>query len=111
MTKLQRLYDEQGQSPWLDNLTRPYLRAGTLAWYLAQGIRGVTANPTILAKAIERSDAYDEQFAALERLAHLGVDMNDVGLTLEDQGINGFHQSFAHLLETLEAKAGLLARP
>ncbi len=23
MTNLQRLYDEQGQSPWLDNLTRP----------------------------------------------------------------------------------------
>ena len=31
MTRLHRLYDEQGQSPWLDNLTRPYLRDGTLA--------------------------------------------------------------------------------
>ena len=30
MTKLQRLYNEQGQSPWLDNLTRVYLRDGTL---------------------------------------------------------------------------------
>ena len=28
MTKLQRLYAEQGQSPWLDNLTRGYLRDG-----------------------------------------------------------------------------------
>ena len=26
MTKLHQLYDEQGQSPWLDNLTRPNLR-------------------------------------------------------------------------------------
>lgn len=26
MTNLQRFHDEQGQSPWLDNLTRPYLR-------------------------------------------------------------------------------------
>jgi transaldolase len=65
MTKLQRLYDEQGQSPWLDNLTRVYLRDGTLGRLVAGGIRGVTANPTILAKAIEGSDAYDEQFAAL----------------------------------------------
>ena len=65
MTNLQRLLAEQGQSPWLDNLTRSYLRDGTLARFVADGIRGVTANPTIFAKAIEGSDAYDEQFAAL----------------------------------------------
>jgi transaldolase len=65
MTKLQRLYHEQGQSPWLDNLTRVYLRDGTLGRLVADGIRGVTANPTIFTKAIEGSDAYDEQFAAL----------------------------------------------
>jgi transaldolase len=65
MTKLQRLYHEQGQSPWLDNLTRVYLRDGILGRLVADGIRGVTANPTIFAKAIEGSDAYDEQFAAL----------------------------------------------
>ena len=65
MTRLERLYTEQRQSPWLDNLTRPYLREGTLASFVADGIRGVTANPTILAKAIEASDAYDAQFAAL----------------------------------------------
>jgi transaldolase len=65
VTKLQRLHDEQGQSPWLDNLTRGYLRDGTLGRLVADGIRGVTANPTILARAIEGSDAYDEQFATL----------------------------------------------
>lgn len=65
MTKLQRLYAECRQSPWLDNLTRPYLRDGTLAGLVTQGIRGVTANPTIFAKAIEGSDAYDPQFSAL----------------------------------------------
>ena len=67
MTRLERLYTEQRQSPWLDNLTRPYLRDGTLAAFVADGIRGVTANPTILAKAIEGSDAYDAQFAATHR--------------------------------------------
>jgi transaldolase len=65
MSKLHQLFDEQGQSPWLDNLTRPYLRDGTLGRYVAAGVRGVTANPTIFAKAIEGSDAYDEQFGAL----------------------------------------------
>lgn len=65
MSKLRRLYEEQGQSPWLDNLTRSYLRDGTLARLVGTGIRGVTANPTILAKAILGSSAYDEQFAIL----------------------------------------------
>jgi transaldolase len=63
MTMLGRLYGEQGQSPWLDNLTRTSLRDGTLGRLVAGGIRGVTANPTILARAIEGSDAYHEQFA------------------------------------------------
>lgn len=65
MTKLQRLHEEQGQSPWLDNLTRDHLRSGHLATLVARGVRGVTANPTILAKAIAGSDAYDDQFARL----------------------------------------------
>jgi transaldolase len=65
MTKLDQLFERYGQSPWLDNLTRPYLRDGTLARFVADGVRGVTANPTIFARAIEGSDAYDEQFRSL----------------------------------------------
>ena len=65
MTKLQRLYAQHGRSPWLDNLTRGYLRDGTLARMVADGIRGVTANPTIFAKAIDGSADYDEQFSSL----------------------------------------------
>jgi transaldolase len=65
MTKLQDLYREQGQSPWLDNLTRPSLQEGRLARLVADGIRGVTSNPTIFQKAIMGSEAYDEQFVSL----------------------------------------------
>ncbi len=65
MTVVERLYTDYGQSPWLDNLTRGYLRDGTLARMVADGIRGVTANPTIFTKAIVGSADYDEQFAAL----------------------------------------------
>jgi transaldolase len=65
MNKLHRLYAEQGQSPWLDNLPRPYLADGTIGRLVAEGVRGVTANPTIIARAIEGSDAYDSQFGAL----------------------------------------------
>jgi transaldolase len=65
MTTLHDLYDHQGQSPWLDNLRRDWLQDGTLAGLVDQGIRGVTSNPTIFAKAISGQDTYDRQFGAL----------------------------------------------
>jgi transaldolase len=65
MTKLHELYDQQGQSPWLDNLRRDYITGGKLADLLAKGIRGITSNPTIFAKAIEDESDYDEQFEQL----------------------------------------------
>jgi len=72
MTTLNDLYSQQGQSPWLDNLRRDYLRQGKLQKLVDQGIRGVTSNPTIFAKAIGGVDDYDEQFATL--LAGHGVE-------------------------------------
>jgi transaldolase len=65
MTPLRRIFEEQGQSVWLDNLARPDLRDGTLSRLVASGVRGVTANPTIVARAIESSDAYDDQLDAV----------------------------------------------
>ncbi|HUS62800.1 MAG TPA: transaldolase [Acidimicrobiales bacterium] len=65
MTKLNDLYAAQGQSPWLDNLQRSYLRDGQLARLVEQGIRGVTSNPTIFQKAISGSSDYDQQFSEL----------------------------------------------
>jgi len=70
MTKLQRLHAEQDQSPWLDNLTRGYLRDGTLSRMVERGIRGVTANPTIIAKAIQGSEDYEEQLDSLISSGH-----------------------------------------
>ncbi len=65
MSRLQQLFAEQGQSPWLDNLKRSYLTGGDLKRYVDSGIRGVTSNPTIFAKAIEGGDDYDQQFGEL----------------------------------------------
>ena len=70
MTKLHRLHTEYGQSPWLDNLTRGYLRDGTLARMVGDGIRGVTANPTIFANSIAGSADYDERPRLLRRPHH-----------------------------------------
>ena len=100
MTNLQRLYDEQGQSPWLDNLTRTYLRDGTLARFADLGIRGVTSNPSIFAKAIEGSDAYDDQFKAF----------TDAGGTVVDAYwelvVDDVREALAVLRPTFDASAG-----
>mgnify|MGYP001470851267 CR=1 FL=1 len=65
MTHLHQLFAEQGQSPWLDNLSRPLLSSGELRRYAEQGVRGVTSNPTILQKALSGSAEYDEQTRTL----------------------------------------------
>ena len=65
MNRLARLYEEQGQSPWLDNLKRGYLTSGQLASLRDDGIRGLTSNPTIFQKAIQGSPDYDDQFRTL----------------------------------------------
>ena len=62
------LYEKQGQSPWLDFIRRNMLLDGGLKRYVEeQGIRGVTANPTIFAQAIGAGDDYDAQIAELVR--------------------------------------------
>jgi transaldolase len=65
MTRLQDLYEIAGQSPWLDNLRRDWIEDGQLAELLALGVRGITSNPTIFAKAMSDQATYDDQFRAL----------------------------------------------
>ena len=59
MTRLNELYEKYGQSPWIDNIRRDWLNDGTLATFVAQGVRGLTSNPSIFAKALATSSAYD----------------------------------------------------
>ena len=86
MTKLQTLYEDQRQSPWLDNLTRGHLVRGELERLVAAGIRGVTSNPTIFAKAIGSSSDYDEQF---ESLMKAGISPTDAYWTMVVDDIRG----------------------
>jgi transaldolase len=60
-----------------------------------------------LARTID--SGVDHADTVMDRLAEVGVDMDDVGRTLEDQGVASFHQSFAHVLAALEHKARQLA--
>lgn len=66
-SRLKRLYDEYGQSPWLDNLKRDLLITNELERLRDSGVRGLTSNPTIFQKAIQGSESYDPQLRELLR--------------------------------------------
>jgi transaldolase len=65
MTRLHDLFDQQGQSPWLDNLKRGWITSGELEKWVGRGIRGITSNPTIFQKAMSAGTDYDAQFGEL----------------------------------------------
>ena len=52
----------------------------------------------------------DEAAEVMRRLVAVGIDMDDVGLTLEDRGVAGFHTSYQQVLAALAAKADHLSR-
>jgi transaldolase len=52
----------------------------------------------------------DEAAEVMRRLVAVGIDMDDVGLTLEDRGVAGFHTSYQQVLAALAAKAHHLSR-
>jgi len=81
-TTLQQLLD-QGQSPWLDNISRVMLRDGAFQALLDRGIVGLTSNPSIFQKAIGGSDAYDDELRRLVRAGKSAADIYD-DLVLDD---------------------------
>jgi transaldolase len=125
-TKLHRLFEEHGQSPWIDNLKRSYLLTGQLQQLVDEGIRGVTANPTIFQKAVEGSSDYDEEVAALApnhsmEEVYWALIVDDVRRALEvlrplhDRGGDGFvsievSPTIAHDTEATVAAARSLHR-
>ncbi|MBN9619867.1 MAG: transaldolase [Actinobacteria bacterium] len=57
---------EAGVSIWLDDISRERLRTGNLQDLVStKHVVGVTSNPTIFQKALEKGDAYDEQVRQL----------------------------------------------
>ena len=66
MKATQILHDE-GQSLWLDNITRDLLDNGSLEQYIDElSITGLTSNPTIFDHAIKNSATYD--FAITQKM-------------------------------------------
>ncbi len=80
---LQSLAD-YGQSPWIDYVSRPFLRDGEFEQLIRDGIVGVTSNPTIFQGAIANTDAYDDQ---LREVLQSETDPKNVFLELAREDI------------------------
>jgi transaldolase len=81
--RLHRLYDEHGQSPWLDHIHRDLMASGGLHARVDEGIRGVTANPSIFEKAITQSAAYNPAIRDLVQDGATAPEISDA-LMVED---------------------------
>jgi transaldolase len=106
MADLTALFDEQGQSIWLDNLSRAHLTDGSLTARIAQGVRGLTSNPTIFAKAIQGSSDYDEQF---DELMSSGCSPIDAYWHMVIDDIQVACDSFTPLYESSDAVDGYVS--
>src|SRR4051794_38229586 len=79
-----RAVEAQGQSIWIDFISRGPIPSGHLARLIAEdGVSGVTSNPAIFEKAIAGTHDYDSEIA---RLATAGRGVEEIlcALTVGD---------------------------
>lgn len=95
-----------GQSIWLDNIERSMFASGELRALIADGLRGMTSNPTIFERAIDAGSAYDEQIASL-----IGVedDPNAIFEALAIQDIRAALDEFRPLYDASGATDGFVS--
>lgn len=103
---LHRLFDEQGQSPWIDNLRRGYLTSGHLVDLIRRGARGLTSNPTIFQKAIQGSREYDDQFT---KLVVDGREVIEIYWELVLRDIHGALDAFSELHAASDGRDGFVS--
>lgn len=79
---IQQLAD-YGQSIWLDYINRSLLTTGRLKALIAQGLRGLTSNPSIFSQVISSSADYDEKILELKTTGKSVFEIYDA-LTIAD---------------------------
>ncbi|MCS5682899.1 MAG: transaldolase [Acidimicrobiales bacterium] len=104
--QLSSLFDDQGQSPWLDNLRRGWITSGELDQWVATGIRGLTSNPAIFQKAIEGSADYDKQFG---QLIADGVSVDEAYWDLVTSDIRGALQALRPVYDASDGRDGFVS--
>ena len=102
-----RKLNELGQSLWMDNIQRRLLENGEVKRLIERGdIRGMTSNPTIFDKAIEKTHDYDE---ALIPLAWSGWDKEKIFWELIVEDIRASCDLFLPLYEETNGGDGYVS--
>ena len=95
----------QGQSVWIDFLSRPLLRDGDLERLMRDdAVVGVTSNPTIFQKAMTAGEAYDEQLH--ERSAEHERDVTETFWALAQQDVADACDAFRPVWERTSGADG-----
>ena len=106
MNPLLRL-GELGQSVWYDYITRDLVASGELARLIAaDGLRGMTSNPTIFDKAVAGSRLYD---ADIRRLADRGASAGEIFETLAVADVQAACDAFLPLYHQAARGDGLVS--
>lgn len=96
-----------GQSVWYDYITRDLIASGELARLIAaDGLRGMTSNPTIFDKAVSGSRLYDQD---IRRLADGGKSSNEIFETLAVADVRAACDAFLPLYERSDGGDGLVS--
>jgi transaldolase len=81
-TTIQQLAD-YGQSIWLDYISRTVIQNGRLKTLIAEGLRGLTSNPSIFSQVISSGCDYDEKIIRLKAQGKSTFEIYD-SLTIAD---------------------------
>lgn len=99
MNRIQQL-NTLGQSIWLDYIERDMIQSGELARLVAEGLSGVTSNPTIFQQAITKSDAY------LADLVQLAAKLTSTKAIFEALAVPDIQAAAAVLQPVYDAASG-----
>ena len=105
MSRLEQLA-ARGQSVWLDNITRGMLLSGEFKSLIAQGVRGLTSNPSIFEKAIATGAEYDEP---LRRLLAQKMSVEDIVERLVVEDIRDAADLFRPLYDRTSGEDGYVS--
>src|SRR6476469_7403697 len=98
---------EHGQSVWLDYIRRKALLSGDVRKLIGEdGLRGMTANPSIFQAAIAAGDDYDETIA---RLVRSGADPNTIYETIAVEDIQTACDQFRSVYDSANGHDGLVS--
>jgi hypothetical protein len=94
------------QSVWLDYLSRGMTRSGELHMMIADGLRGMTSNPTIFEHAIAHTSDYDQDLTAL---AHSGRSDQDIFETLAIEDVREAADVFRAVFDSTKSGDGFVS--